>query len=416
MSFEAQRRPLLDGKRYILQIVGYSSLAVLLFYFAIWRDTLRICQASLINWFFWSGMAQGAVVFSAIIEITDSRWARPMKRIAECFAAFLPVSLMLFLMTWPSLLRLYPWLNTPPPGNGWWLTPWFMYFRDAAALAVLCGLSLTYVFYSIRPDLGVEGLCLPHEELRKLLAVRGDDTSGIEPALIRRKYLAAAVIIVFCLVYSLIGFDMLMSLAPTWASSLFGAYVFIIAEYGALAMIAVTSALLMRSPSLEGAIGEHQFHDLGKLLFAFCLLSMDFFWSQFLVIWYGNLPEETEFVILRAFERPWRVVTWTVLFGCFIAPFVLLMSRRVKMGRWSLFAVSLLIVAMVWLERFILVAPSAWVGENLPLGAPEIAATAFYGALFISSFAWLFDRAPALPITDPVFNGTKASRFVAPLG
>ena len=97
---------------------------------------------------------------------------------------------------------------------------------------------------------------------------------------------------------------------------------------------------------------------------------------QFLVIWYGNLPEETRYVILRVKLTPWEPVAWMVLGMIFAIPFVLLLSRKIKMKPLPMMILSGIILAGMWLERFILVAPSIWKGEGIPMGLLEVLITA----------------------------------------
>ena len=101
------------------------------------------------------------------------------------------------------------------------------------------------------------------------------------------------------------------------------------------------------------------FHDLGKLVFAFCLLWTYLGWSHYLPIWYGNLPEETGFLLVRA-RSPWAPLAGTVLAACFVIPFVVLLSREVKRRAGSLFAICAVVVVGMWLERYLLVVPSVW--------------------------------------------------------
>jgi len=347
--------------------------------------SLRFWQALLVNWLFWTGMAMGGIVFSAILEVTGSRWGRPFKRIAELFGSFLPASLVMFVLLYFGAAKLYPWVGHPLPGKEWWLSKNFMFGRDLVAILVMYGIGLFYVHSSVKPDLT-------------------DKDSDVERYAKRRTWLAPVVIIVYALSYSLIAYDLVMSLSPTWFSTLFGAYVAVINIFGTLALLAAVSVLFGKRLGIDGAMGEPQYHDLGKLTFGFCILSMDFFWSQFLVIWYGNLPEETGFVLIRAFQAPWVELSWLVLFGGFVAPFFLLLRRRMKTQPKRLAAIGVWISAMILLERFILVAPSSWPGESLPLGAIEVVVTLASGALFFAGFFIAAKRVPTLPTSDPLLS------------
>ena len=142
---------------------------------------------------------------------------------------------------------------------------------------------------------------------------------------------------------------------------------------------------------------------MGKLLLGFCMLTGDFFYSQFLVIWYGNLPEETKYVILRVRQEPWAPLAWTVLVICFGIPFIILLSRKIKSQPKPMMALSALILVGMWLERFLLIAPSLWKGQEIPLGLSELLITAgFLGAMALTVIFFL-NKFPLLPLSDPLF-------------
>ena len=143
--------------------------------------------------------------------------------------------------------------------------------------------------------------------------------------------LSTAYVILYAFIMTLVAFDMMMSLNPEWFSTLFGAYYFVVSFYAGLAFLAVVSTFGVKKMGMGNAIEKKQFHDLGKLLFAFCVVSLDFFYVQFLVIWYGNLPDETRYVIWRVIYDPWAALAWTVLIVLFIIPFLVLLLRKIKL-------------------------------------------------------------------------------------
>ena len=101
-----------------------------------------------------------------------------------------------------------------------------------------------------------------------------------------------------------------------------------------------------------------RFHDLGKLYFAFCLLWADFFYVQFLVVWYGNIPEETAYIIQRTMMPPWNHLAWTVFIVCFIIPFVVLLNKAIKTRPVFMIVLTSLCIVGIWLEHFLLLGPA----------------------------------------------------------
>jgi Ni/Fe-hydrogenase subunit HybB-like protein len=355
----------------------------------------RAWQAYLINFLFWSGLAFGTVLFSAMLTLTHARWGRPLKRLAEAPGAFLPVAFLLFWVLFFGRETIFPWIHESVGHKKVWLSSAFLFARDGASLLLLTVVSVALVSYSVRRD------------IRFLAVSEGGgiiDVSGKEQAADPQTVLAPVLGILYAVVLSLIGFDLVMSLSPHWHSTLFGAYYFVGCFYSGLAGLAVLSYFAARNMRLEGFIENKHFHDLGKLLLAFCMVAGDFFYSQFLVIWYGNLPNETRYVLLRVRESPWDLLAWAVLFICFAIPFCLLLSRKFKRKPALMMILGITILVGMWLERFLLVVPSIWKGGTIPLGLMELLITAgFFGIVALCVFLFL-QKFPVLPVSDPLFR------------
>lgn len=300
----------------------------------------------------------------------------------------MPISFLLFFVLFLGRETLFPWILDPVPEKQAWLNVPFLFARNAIALLLLYGAGLAYLYYSLRPDVGM--VDRPARRLdHGIYYVFTRNWRGLEAELERRRnvlaVLAPLYILLYTLVFSLLGFDLAMSLDPHWYSTLFGAYFFMSSFYLGLAATAIIAVLARRALGLHRHIARGQLHDLGKLLFGFCLVTGDFFWSQFVVIWYGNIPEETQYIILRAKEMPWAPLSWVVLVVAFLIPFFVLLSRWAKRAPSVMLAVGVLIAAGMWLERYVLVVPSLWHGEAAPLGWLEAGVTAgFLGAVGLS--------------------------------
>lgn len=360
----------------------------------------RVWQAFLINYLFWSGLAFGSVLFSATLIMTKARWGRPIKRLAEAPAAFLPLSFLLFWVIFLGRDKLFPWISEPLAEKAAWLNTGFLFARDGLSLFLLTAVSVALVYFSVRGEKEIQS-----QSVEDWKGYRGQGEANLR----KQAVLAPIQAILYALVLSLIGYDLVMSLSPHWNSTLFGMYFFTTAFYGALAALFFLSILSVKAFGLGDFIRNNQFHDLGKLLLAFCLASGDFFFSQFLVIWYGNLPEETRYVILRVNSPPWNVLAWTVLVICFALPFVVLLSRKAKMKQGLMLLVSGVILIGMWLERFLLVAPSLWKGPDLPLGFSELLISLGFLGLMAQSIFWFLSRFPLLPVSDPLFQDMQES-------
>ena len=220
----------------------------------------------------------------------------------------------------------------------------------------------------------------------------------------RADVLAPVLLIVHGLGFTLIAFDLVMSLDPHWYSTLFGAYYFMGSFYTALAALYLLAPIYLKGQHLGESIHPHHLHDLGKLVFAFCIFTGYLFYVQFLVIWYGNLPEETRYIILRVRSTPWEPIAWLALMTIFMIPFLGLLRRKIKTKPMAIIMISVIVLAGMWLERFLLVAPSIWKGEGIPLGLLEVLITAGFFGLMALSLTFFLRRVPLLPISDPLFR------------
>jgi Ni/Fe-hydrogenase subunit HybB-like protein len=355
----------------------------------------RAWQAFLINYLFWSGLAFGSILISAALVMTKARWGRPIKRLAEAPVAFLPLSFFLFWILFLGRNKIFPWIHKPLPEKAAWLNTGFLFARDGIALLLLTGIAMALVYFSVRGERTLQA-----QGVESWKDYRGQGENNLH----KQSLLAPLFGILFALGFSLIGFDLVMSLSPHWVSTLFGLYFFIGAFYSALAALMFLALMVKKVFNLEPFIRQNQFHDLGKLMLGFCLVTGDFFFSQFLVIWYGNLPEETRYVITRVNSAPWKPLAWTVLVLCFALPFVVLLSRKAKGRTWLMLLLSGIILVGMWLERFLLVAPSLWKGPELPLGLSEILISLGFLGLMALSVLWFFSRFPLLPLSDPLFQ------------
>lgn len=400
-------KPVFMGQQRMLQ--GVSTLLVLIgaavFIAGIsGPQARRVWQAYLVNYLFCSGIGFSTILFAAIINMTSARWAWPLKRIAEAPGVFLPIAFVLFWVLYTGREELFPWIRTPVEEKAAWLNAGFMFARNGAGLLLLTIVSMALMYYSVRADAGI---ALEEGGQQVLTSSREEERARDWRV---QTVLSPILAILYALVLTLSAFDLVMSLDPHWYSTLFGAYYFIGSFYTGLAALVFLTALARRTIGMEKFLGDQQFLDLGKLLFAFCMVTGYLFFTQFLVIWYGNLPEETRYVILRVVTTPWEPIAWATLTAIFFIPFTVLLSRKIKMKTNFMMGLSALVLAGMWLERFILVAPSLWKQQGIPLGLPELAITGG----FLGAMAWsiiiFFKKVPLLPLSAPWFSAAAEVR------
>src|SRR5205814_7919409 len=206
---------------------------------------------------------------------------------------------------------------------------------------------------------------------------------------------AAFLILAFAFGYSLLGYDLIMALSTKWVSNLFGAFYFMGSFLAGLMMLAVLAIVLRGTMGLAGIYTSRQQHDLGKLCFGFSVFWAYLMWSQFLVIWYGNLPEETYFIFYRLYGA-WRPIGTAVFLLVFVIPFIGLLGVKPKTFAPTMIGFALVSLLGIWLERYLEVVPSINQGAGPAIGLPEIGTTLFYAGLFFLAWAWFAGRYPII--------------------
>ncbi len=362
----------------------------------------RAWGAWAINTLYWLGITEGALVLACAIRLANGRWAGPIMRVAESLSAYLPFGLgaMLVLLLF-GIWTYLPWTHHVEPRQAPYLNVPFLYARTVIGLGLLWWLARDLVRTSLRTDAHLLRDHVPTElkaDYEKLSeGWRGDEVEATR----QRDHLAKRapqIILVFAFSTTLLAWDFIMSLTPSWASTLFGWWVFMGAFLSGIAMTAFLATRVRAAYRLEAYIQPGHFWDVGKIAFGFSIFWVYEFWSQYLPIWYANLPEETWWVFLR-FEQPWRPLAFAVFTCIFLIPFLGLMNMYTKRSPFWLAVFSLIILLGVWMERHILVMPSLnpdvrWVGW------PEVGVTLGFLGLFGWTVQGFLARYPAVKVAD----------------
>jgi Ni/Fe-hydrogenase subunit HybB-like protein len=359
----------------LLAAVGLLSFLLL----ALGASSARAWRAYHVNWLFWTGLSQAGILFSATQVLSKSRWSHPLRRIAEASVAFLPISFVLFLVLWLGRASIFPWVTVPVEEwpKGFWLRDWFVFGRDGVGLLVLYALSFWFVYHSLRSD-----------------RATGEELARSEERLSR---LAGGLAVAYGVVMSILAFDLIMSLAPHWMSNLLGAYFFMAAWLAALMALALTTIFWRRHLGLDSLVTPKTLHDLGKLCFGFTVFWAYLFFSQFIVIWYGNMPEETSFMMLRIAAQPWRPIGILMVVLVFVVPFWGLMGVVPKKTPAILGTFAVISLVGLWLDRWVFVVPSIVEGAaRAPLGWPELLVTIGFAGVWGLAHLWFAQRYPII--------------------
>ena len=332
------------------------------------------------NFVFWAGLAQGMVVFAATQKLAKGHWSGVLIRIAEAGAAFTVVSVVLFVGLFIGRDYIFTWLHEPRPEIAGWLTTKWFFLRNGAVLVAMSWLTWRFVGRDLAPDV--------RELATGEVVDRKEDADRISRD-------AAILLLAYAFGYSLLGYDLVMSLAHKWVSNLYGAFYFMGSFLAGLMTLAIFGVWLRRAMGLGDVFSSRQQHDLAKLCFGFTVFWAYLMWSQFLVIWYGNLPEETYFIFYRLYGA-WRPVGIAVFSLVFLIPFVGLLGVRPKKYGPTLVAFALVSLVGIWLERYLEIVPSINHGTGPAVGVPEIGTGLFFLGLFLLSWAWFARKYPII--------------------
>ena len=385
----------------ILVVIGAVA-----WFMGVGSDPLRAWRIYLVNFLFFTGIGVGGVLFVCAVNTASGVWARNVKRVAEGLGIFLPVSFLLFLLMLPGLKTILPWVEHPY-GPAWYLNLSFLTWRNLLGLLVLALLGVYIIYLSLRVDLGYE-----KEEggersgpLLRFVTRRWKGTSAEAPAARRRLVVLSPIYaIVFALVLTVIGVDLIMSLKAEWYSTLIGAYYFVGSFYTSLAALLLAVIWTRSKYGLEERIVPKHLHDIAMLTMGFGIVTGDFFYTQMFVIWYGNLPVETSFLIDRMGETPWRTVGILVLLLCFALPLVASLRRSLKERAAPMAVFAVAVLSAMWMERFLLIGPSLTGSDSILFGPMEVLVSLGFLGLLGMTFLLFMGRVPPVVLRDPVFD------------
>lgn len=342
-------------------------------------DPLRTWPDLLLNSYYMLALALGGVVFISLQFLCGASWSANIRRIPEAMMAALPIAALLMLSLFFGRDRLYGASHLQAAGSAkaWYLSTPFFFGRMALFVAVWTAFAWAMRRTSLRQD---------------------DDPAPAHHRRLVRS--SAAFIVIFAVTFSLASFDWLMTLTRDWSSTMFAIYAFAGVLVGGLAAITLAVVLLLERGYLGGIVNEHHLHDLGKLLFAFSTFWAYIWFSQYLLIWYGNLPDETTYYASRTGER-WMALFLVNLVVNWVIPFFVLLPRAAKRKPAILKWIAILILAGRWLDLYLAVMPEMRPAPGV--GALDLLIAAGYAGVFFLLATRALAGAPLVPVNNPSF-------------
>jgi hypothetical protein len=344
----------------------------------------RLAFSYVVSYAFWLSLALGALFFVILHHLTHTGWSVVVRRLAEALAGTLPILALLLvpilvlgmstLYRWsdpavlahdPALQAKTAYLNVP-----FFIARWVVYF------AVWTGLARYFVSRSLLQD-----------------------NSGDVELTQQMQRASAPAMVAFALTLTFASFDLLMSLDAHWFSTIFGVYYFSGAAVGFYALLPIVVFGLQRAGFLRRVVTVEHYHDMGKLLFAFIVFWAYIAFSQYMLIWYGNIPEETGW-LLRRQTGGWGWIGVVLIFGHFLLPFVALLSRTPKRRPRVLVLLAAWMLLMHWVDVFWLAMPELARGR-LSFSLLDLTVLVGVGGIVVAAAAFRLRRSSLVPERDP---------------
>jgi hypothetical protein len=390
--------------------LALAAIGAVVFIAGVFLAPDRAWPALHFNWLFFTATASASVMFAAAQRITTARWSRPVIRFSEAFVAFLPVAfLILALEVLVGRGHIFPFFRETPTVHekAIWLAPTFFTLRVLGVFFVMTLLSIWFVWSSVRLDVGVTpewGTRWARGMRERMRRGFGDERRELHSTHSMQGTLAVVLAFVWGFGWCFLAFDLSMALDVHFQSTLYGWWFFMGGMLCALMSLALLARWWRNQLNVPHFITEVTLHDIGKLCFAFTAFWGYLTFGQYLVIWYGNMAEETHFMRLRLIS-PWLPLTITMALLVFAGPFFGLMGKKPKIVAPWIIIFSVGSLLGMWMLRYLEVYPSIYgVASALPFGFWELAiGLGMLGLWGICYFAFLdaFPRMRVLLMTSP---------------
>ncbi len=383
-----------------------------LFAFGAVTGESRAWHALHFNWIFFAAISTAGVAFAAVQRLVTARWSRPILRYFEGYVAFLPVAfVMLLLILFPGRSHIFTWAGRETieiAEKAAYLEPTFFVTRGILIFAIMMAFMIWFVYRSVRLDVAVmpqftgakwaEGI---RQGMRKGF---GDERRELHNTHSLLGKLAVVVCALFVVGWCFMAWDYSMTLTLHWQQTMYAWIVFMAGWLGMIMSASMISMWWRKQMQVEDLVTVNHFWDLGKLAFAFTAFFGYISFAQYLVVWYGNLPEETHFYNLRL-TGVWKPVTSMIPFFAFLIPFLGFVSKAAKVYFPTFVLFASISLIGTWLHRYIEVYPSIY-GEaaSLPFGIWEIGiAIGMVGTWFTCYFAFMdaFPKMRVFMMTSP---------------
>ena len=390
--------PKLQLAAYVLIIVGVIALGAGFFF----HEGPRVWGSVIFNTFFFFCLGLGGMILSTCTDVISATWHRPIRKIQEGFGSFVPVAAVIFILLLIAIATnlgdartVYKWIDHPEMlahfwGKKSWLVPNFFYIRTVIFLAIIVGLVMYQLSHTAKRD-------------RMWMEGKYDEAETYaDEYRVKSRFWSGPTLAVFGVVFTFLAFDITMSLAPTWLSTLWGGWSFAVMMQTLMAATLI-AMFALRDTAFGAYFKRQQFHDIGKLMHGFTVFFAYLTFAHVLTYWYGNMPEETEYFLERL-HAPWVYALYAVFFMAFVIPLYSLIPARSKWtAGWTLPVAAMILFAQ-WITNLILVMPEVIKPEQMRIPYVEVGGFFMVLGLFITTFLIFAKKNPMIPVGDPLFQ------------
>jgi len=359
---------------------------VLLAILAFLLDREQFLRSYLFAYLYWTGMALGCLAVLLMHHVVGGKWGMLIRRLCEAGARTLPFMAVLLIPVLLGMRTLYVWTRPEALHDA-------NIQSKAAYLNIPFFMGRALIYFAI--------WFLYSHLLSKWSAQQ--DRTGDEGLIGKMRAISAPGLVVFTLTTTFAFIDWIMSLEPHWFSTIYGAMFMVGQMLESLAFVIALMIIFSKmSPLMEHTTPQHV-HDLGNLMFAFMVLWAYLSFSQFLIIWAGNLPEEIPWYLNRL-RGGWGWVALTLVVFHFAIPFVLLLMRGIKRRADRLFRVCLLLIAIRLVDVYWITEP-AFFGQQIRIHWVDFVTPLAVGGLWLAVYFGQLKSRPLLPMRDPRLQG-----------
>jgi hypothetical protein len=373
-------------------VLGVGGIGTLVWAVGLYLNPEQALRSWLLGFILWGGIGFGAIGLLILQYLTGGAWGVVIRRTLEAASRTLPVIFILFLPIAIGLTQLYEWTHLPLDDitvkqRGWYQTPMWWWIRSAIYFVLFGVMAYLLNKWSANQDASKD-----HEEAAGWL---GRATAFSGPTMV-----------IYALVVTFAAVDWVMSLEPHWFSTIWGLLFVVGWALSCLSFSVMVLAFLSDKVPMDHVLGRRHFHDLGKLMLALVMVWAYFNFSQYLIIYSGNLPEETGWFIKRS-TGGWGWMAWGLILFHFAAPFLILLQQDLKRKPKRLAMVAAFILFMRLVDMYFLIGPSPRIGEHAGLHVPftvswmDIVAPIAVGGIWVWYFLGQLMSRPLVPVMDP---------------